>query len=223
MHASRLLLASFGSFLAAAAGFSAQPVTSLTGWHQFRGPNRDGISMEKGLLKSWPAEGPKLLWEINGAGAGMGSATVGGGKIFVIGNRKDGAALTSFDLATQKEVWSTVISEKRDQPNGAPTFDGERVYAVSKDGVLICCDAATGKALANNCTACHGDTGITSNPAWPSIAGQQPSYLVNVLKAFRAGLRKDPMMAGVARSLSDADIANLAAYYAAQSCRPATR
>ncbi|HEU0225110.1 MAG TPA: c-type cytochrome [Steroidobacteraceae bacterium] len=83
-------------------------------------------------------------------------------------------------------------------------------------------DAAAGKDLAKNCTACHGETGVTSNPAWPSIAGQQPAYLVNVLKAFRAGLRKDPMMAGVARSLSDADIADLAAYYAAQSCGPAT-
>jgi cytochrome c553 len=82
-------------------------------------------------------------------------------------------------------------------------------------------DAAAGKALASNCTACHGETGIASNPAWPSIAGQQPTYLVNALKAFRAGLRKDPMMAGVARSLSDADITDLAAYYAAQSCRPA--
>jgi cytochrome c553 len=46
---------------------------------------------------------------------------------------------------------------------------------------------------------------------------------VNVLKAFRAGLRKDPMMAGVARGLSDTDIANLAAYYTAQSCGPATK
>ena len=82
-------------------------------------------------------------------------------------------------------------------------------------------DAARGKALADNCSACHGATGLASNPAWPSIAGQQPTYLVNVLKAFRAGLRKDPTMAGVARSLSDADISNLAAYYAAQSCRPA--
>lgn len=84
-------------------------------------------------------------------------------------------------------------------------------------------DAAAGKVLAPNCAACHGETGLTDNPAWPSIAGQQPAYLVNVLKAFRAGLRKDPMMAAVARSLSDVDIANLAAYYAAQSCSPATR
>lgn len=81
-------------------------------------------------------------------------------------------------------------------------------------------DAAAGKTLAKNCAACHGDTGIASNPAWPSLAGQQPGFLVNALKAFRAGLRKDPMMSGVTRGLSDADIANLAAYYAGQSCRP---
>ena len=81
-------------------------------------------------------------------------------------------------------------------------------------------DAAAGKALAKNCAACHGDTGIASNPAWPALAGQKAGYLVNVLKAFRAGLRKDPMMSGVTRGLSDADIANLAAYYAVQSCRP---
>jgi len=83
-------------------------------------------------------------------------------------------------------------------------------------------DTAAGKALARNCAACHGETGIASNPAWPKLAGQKPGYLVNALKAFRAGLRKDPMMAGVTRGLSDADIASLAAYYAAQSCQPVT-
>ena len=84
-------------------------------------------------------------------------------------------------------------------------------------------DAVAGKVLTKNCTACHGETGISGNPAWPNIAGQRAGYLVNVLKAFRAGLRKDPMMAGVARGLSDADIDNLAAYYAGQSCAPATQ
>ena len=80
-------------------------------------------------------------------------------------------------------------------------------------------DAAAGKALAKNCAACHGDTGIPSNPAWPKLAGQKPGYLINTLKAFKAGLRKDPTMAGIARGLGDTDIANLAAYYAAQSCQ----
>jgi len=81
-------------------------------------------------------------------------------------------------------------------------------------------DAAAGKALAKNCAGCHGETGVGANPAWPDLAGQKAVYLANTLKAFRAGLRKDPMMAGVVRGLSDADIANLAAYYALQRCRP---
>lgn len=80
-------------------------------------------------------------------------------------------------------------------------------------------DITAGKELARNCAACHGETGRGGNPAWPDLATQKPGYLVNVLKAFRAGLRKDPMMAGVTRGLSDTDIANLAAYYAAQSCQ----
>ena len=83
-------------------------------------------------------------------------------------------------------------------------------------------DAAAGKALAKNCSSCHGEGGGGANPAWPKLAAQKPGYLVNVLKAFRAGLRKDPMMANVSRGLSDSDIANLAAYYAVQSC-PTTK
>jgi cytochrome c553 len=80
-------------------------------------------------------------------------------------------------------------------------------------------DVAAGAALAKNCAACHGETGVGANPAWPDLAAQKAVYLANTLKAFRAGLRKDPMMASVVRGLSDADIANLAAYYAVQSCR----
>jgi len=81
-------------------------------------------------------------------------------------------------------------------------------------------NGAAGKVLAENCIACHGESGLGANPAWPKLAAQKPGYLVNVLKAFKAGLRKDPMMAGVARGLSDTNMADLAAYYAAQSCQP---
>ena len=82
-------------------------------------------------------------------------------------------------------------------------------------------EVTAGKALSKNCAACHGETGMASNPAWPRLAGQKAAYLTNTLKAFRGGLRKDPMMAGVVRGLSDADIGSLAAYYAAQSCTAA--
>jgi cytochrome c553 len=80
-------------------------------------------------------------------------------------------------------------------------------------------NVSAGESLAANCVACHGQAGRGANPAWPKLAAQKPGYLVNVLKAFKAGLRKDPMMAGVAKNLSDTDIADLAAYYAAQSCQ----
>lgn len=131
--------------------------------------------------------------------------------------------LGAYKSGAQKDVVMTPIAQSwsdADVQNFAAYYGGMSCKA--KPSATGIGDITAGKALANNCTACHGETGIASNPAWPSIAGQKPTYLVNVLKAFRAGLRGDPMMAGVARSLSDADIANLAAYYAAQSCSPAT-
>lgn len=72
---------------------------------------------------------------------------------------------------------------------------------------------AAGKALADNCAGCHGDKGISSDPAWPNLAGQQRGYLVTALKAYRDGSRKNEMMAGFATGLTDADIAALAGYY----------
>jgi cytochrome c553 len=131
--------------------------------------------------------------------------------------------LGAYKSGAQMDVVMTPIAQSlndADVQNLAAYYGGLSCKAEPVESAIG--DAAAGKVLANNCTACHGETGIASNPAWPSIAGQQPAYLVNVLKAFRAGLRKDPMMAGIARSLSDADIADLAAYYAAQSCIPST-
>jgi cytochrome c553 len=74
-------------------------------------------------------------------------------------------------------------------------------------------DTAAGKAKAVACAGCHGANGVSSNPAWPSLAGQQKGYLVASLKAYRDGMRKNEVMAGMARGLSDADVDALAAYY----------
>lgn len=132
--------------------------------------------------------------------------------------------LAAYKSGDQKDVAMTPLAQAlsdADIPNLAAYY-GSLSCAAAPSGVAFG-DAAVGKTLAKNCASCHGETGIASNPAWPNVAGQKAGYLVNVLKAFRAGLRKDPMMAGVTRALSDADIANLAAYYAAQNCRPATQ
>ncbi len=75
-------------------------------------------------------------------------------------------------------------------------------------------DAAAGKAKSATCAACHGANGISPIPTYPNLAGQKEQYIVKQLKDFKSGTRKDPVMAPMAMALSDADMANLAAYYA---------
>ena len=74
-------------------------------------------------------------------------------------------------------------------------------------------DAAAGKAKAAVCAACHGAEGISAIPMYPNLAGQKEAYLSKQLKDFKAGTRKDPVMAPMAMPLTDEDIANLSAYY----------
>lgn len=75
-------------------------------------------------------------------------------------------------------------------------------------------DIAAGKAKAATCGACHGATGISAVPMYPNLAGQKEVYLVKQLKDFKSGARKDPVMGAMAMPLTEADIANISAYYA---------
>ena len=75
-------------------------------------------------------------------------------------------------------------------------------------------DIAAGKAKAVTCAACHGIDGKATNPIWPNLAGQNEPYLLNQIKAFRDGKRKDPSMSPMVAGLTDEDAANLAAYFA---------
>jgi len=128
--------------------------------------------------------------------------------------------LTAYKTGDQTDPIMTPLAQglsAADIQNLAAYFAGESCKSETAGKPVG--DAAAGAAVAKNCTACHGEGGRGGNPAWPKLVAQKPGYLMNVLKAFRAGLRKDPMMAGVSRGLSDTDIANLAAYYAAQSCQ----
>ena len=81
---------------------------------------------------------------------------------------------------------------------------------------VIAGDAAAGKAKSVVCASCHGPAGVSSNPIWPNLAGQQEAYLAKQIKDFRDGNRKDPLMSPMAAALSDQDIANLAAYYSSK-------
>ena len=94
-------------------------------------------------------------------------------------------------------------------------------YFVSHSDVKVESEAsspqiARGKAKAAVCSACHGDNGISETPNWPTLAGQHKDYLVQAMDQYRNGQRNDPVMAGQLINLSDDDIEDLAAFYAAQ-------
>jgi cytochrome c553 len=76
-----------------------------------------------------------------------------------------------------------------------------------------------GHATAAKCTACHGANGKSSNPSWPNLIGQSKTYLVNALKHYGSGARKNAIMAGIVKALSDSELENVAAYYAAAICK----
>ncbi len=78
---------------------------------------------------------------------------------------------------------------------------------------------SAGKEKAARCAACHGAEGVSANPAWPSLAGQQKGYLVNALMAYQTGARKNAMMAGMVKGLNEAEIGQLAAYYSGLKCK----
>ena len=75
------------------------------------------------------------------------------------------------------------------------------------------------KTTAGKCAACHGADGNSTNPSWPNLLGLSKTYLVNSLKAYKGGARKNGMMAGVVKDMSDADMDNVAAYYASATCK----
>lgn len=85
--------------------------------------------------------------------------------------------------------------------------------------VLAGGNAAKGEELSSTCAACHGKDGNSSadNPTNPKLAGQYESYLLQALKSYKAGTRKNPIMGGFAATLSEQDMADLAAYFASQS------
>lgn len=121
-------------------------------WPQWRGPNRDGLSKETGLLKQWPETGPPLAWKVAGAGRGYSSLSASKGRLYTMGLRGEREFVIAFDFKTGKEVWATphgsaFRNDRGDGPRGTPTVDGDRVYALGGAGDLSALDAATGKVV----------------------------------------------------------------------------
>ncbi|MEQ2008430.1 MAG: PQQ-binding-like beta-propeller repeat protein [Limisphaerales bacterium] len=118
-------------------------------WPTWRGPKRDGISTETGLLKQWPAGGPPLAWKIKGCGTGYSSVSVADGRVITMGDGPDGLRVVAFSATDGKPLWQ---SEVIGRPGGdfaggksTPTIDEGLVYVLGQFGDLVCLEAKTGK------------------------------------------------------------------------------
>lgn len=116
-------------------------------WPQWRGPRRDGVSSEIGLMQSWPAGGPKVAWQAVGLGTGYSSVIVGQGRLFTMGRKESDVVMFALDEATGKTVWMRKIGETSRHPCSTPTLDGDLLYALDPDGDLVCLEAATGEVV----------------------------------------------------------------------------
>jgi outer membrane protein assembly factor BamB len=127
-------------------------LSCVADWPQWRGPDRTDLSKEKGLLKTWPDGGPKRVWLFDKAGLGYSGPAIVRGTLYTMGARDSVEQLIALEAATGKELWSAKVGELLkngwgDGPRGTPCVDGDRVYALSGKGDLVCANAKDGKIL----------------------------------------------------------------------------
>lgn len=130
-----------------------------TDWPTFRGPQRNAVSEETGLLQSWPESGPPLVWDSAGAGRGYASFAIAAGRLYTLGDNvstaeDDDEYLTCFDVENGKQIWKTKTgaawnkgSDNWQGSRSTPTVDGRLVYAVTPHSDLVCCEAESGEEL----------------------------------------------------------------------------
>jgi outer membrane protein assembly factor BamB len=142
-------------FVLVAAGCGALSLAAVAAdWPQWRGPHRDGISQETGLLKEWPKEGPKLVWQVKDMGGGYSTPAVIGDRLYLLNNKglKD-EFVHALSAKDGKPVWSVRLGKVGNPSQfppypgarSTPTVDGKWLYALGSDGDLVCLETAGGK------------------------------------------------------------------------------
>lgn len=123
-------------------------------WPQWRGPQRDNVSPEWGLLQQWPEGGPPLTWRTDGIGQGIASVALAKGSIYTLGSAGEHEHVVALDEATGQLRWKAPIGPAiNDAPlmrwlsQRTPTVDADRIYASTAEGNLICLQTADGKEL----------------------------------------------------------------------------
>jgi outer membrane protein assembly factor BamB len=176
-------------------------------WPQWRGPNRDGVSKETGLLKKWPKDGPELAWTFDKAGSGYAGPVLVGGKLYTMGARDKVEYVLALDGKGQ-ELWTAKIGPQFDfdsnnwsgGPNATPTVDGDMLYALGSQGELLCVDLSGKERWRKNLpkeldAQVNGIGGGPKNMGWgfswsPLVDGEQLVCVPGGPKGLLAALDK---------------------------------
>ncbi len=141
----RILLTTFLACVFAGENLTAQD------WLRFRGQNGDGKSPATGLMKNWPAKGPRLIWTAKNLGRGFSSVTIRGDMLFTIGDIDSKQYAFAIAVSDGKQIWKQEIGKANtgDFPGSrsTPTVDGDRVYCLTTDATLVCLKSKTGEVL----------------------------------------------------------------------------
>jgi outer membrane protein assembly factor BamB len=135
---------------------AAAPRAHGADWPQWRGPNRDDVSTEAGLLKSWPEGGPPRSWLFEKCGVGYSGPAIVGDRLYIMGARDGDDQLITLNSQTGEELWTATIAPMLDTDSmhkwgggarGTPTVDGDRIYTIGSQGTLVCVSAANGDVV----------------------------------------------------------------------------
>ena len=154
-------------------------------WPQFLGPNRNSTSPQKNLLRSWPEQGPEVLWRV-GVGIGYGGPVIKDGKVYLLDrDDKVGDIMRCFDLSNGKEFWSYSYSAPGSVQfpgsRSVPAVDGDYVYSCGAYGDLYCIDINTHKPVwnVNVWTDFGGQPGNGSEGGSGSGTGRFPTWAIS--------------------------------------------
>jgi len=121
-------------------------------WRQWRGPGRENKSTDTGLLKSWEASQPKLLWLADGLGEGYASVSIADGRIYTTGNTNDGQAVVALNVNDGKVLWTKPLTDEPPKhgyegSRCTPTADGDRLYVITSNGIIACLKSQDGEVV----------------------------------------------------------------------------
>lgn len=159
-------------------------------WPHWRGPQRNGVSAEKGWLDTWPADGPATAWKAQ-VGLGFSSFVVARGRAFTLGHADGRDTVWCLDAATGKVAWKhSYPAELGDKfyeggTTGTPTVAGDRVFTLSRWGDVFCLEAATGKVVWSKNVQAETDAPI---PDWGFTGAPLVHEGLLVLNVGDAGL-----------------------------------